>query len=251
VIQLDGWYCTNETPDKRQCGTWNGTEKDRKDRKECRSCGGPKTAPEGLTREDLFRLCALMVRERNAAVENLGAVQEKLIECAQAAKTFVYAGKALGTVDINLDSVQPVAAAVTALTIVVRRLEEDPATAAAMKRPYEPSPQPPEKCTGTLVHDEFTICPVHDRHGIVSGGIPFEKAVEAIPRCPRCYGTGLVTAGGVSVDCPGCAVTNAAAKTAADRGFASLREEVLEREREALKDPGGWDPAAPAGARRL
>jgi hypothetical protein len=41
-----------------------------------------------------------------------------------------------------------------------------------------------EKCTGTLlydtlVHDEFTFCPVHDRDGLVSGGMPFEKAVEA------------------------------------------------------------------------
>jgi hypothetical protein len=139
MIQLDGWYCTNETPDKRQCGTWNGTEKDRK---ECRSCGGPRTAPEGLTREDLFRLCALMVRERNAAVGNLGAVQEKLaryIECAQAAKAFVH-GTGLIVFDV-------LAAAVYQLAAAVYQLEDDPMTAAAMKWPYEPPRCP--RCLGT------------------------------------------------------------------------------------------------------
>jgi hypothetical protein len=214
VIQLAGWLCTNRpSPDGPVCQTFNGEEKG--PRKMCRACGGPRVATEGLGRDDLFRLCAMLLVERNTAYENVTAMQEKLgryIECAQAAKAFMDTSGSL---------------AFDALTVAVRRLEEDPATCAAMLRPYEP------------------------------------------PRCPRCYGTGLVTAGGVSVDCPECVVDdgmackNAAAKAAADRGFASLREDALAREREeeearkkvleacaARRETSGWDPAAPAGARK-
>jgi hypothetical protein len=187
VIQLDGWYCTNEIPEGRQCGTWNGLEKDRK---ECRSCGGPRTAPEGLTREDLFRVCALMIRERNAAVENVTTMQEKLgkyIACAQAAKAFVKDG-----------SIQ----AKANLTDAVWRLEENPATTAAMKRPYIPkddnSPLQCHYCHGTGVATLKRTVPESDEE------IRAELNKAPVVRCPRCYGTGLVTAGGVSVDCPEC-----------------------------------------------
>jgi hypothetical protein len=101
-----------------------------------------------------------MVRERNAAVENVTAMQAKLaryIECAQAAKAFV-------------DS--PGRSLIAALVAVIERLEEDPMTAAAMKRPYEP---------------------------------PKLTPLGNAPRCSRCFGTKLVTAGGVSADCPECA----------------------------------------------
>lgn len=33
-----------------------------------------------------------------------------------------------------------------------------------------------------------------------------EVRVVLRPRCPRCFGTSLVTAGGVAVDCPECCV---------------------------------------------
>jgi hypothetical protein len=124
VIMLYGWFCP-------ACKVFNGEEKAQ--RSTCRACDGPRTGSEGLSRDNLFRILAAMLVENAAMRDNLTAVQGKLsryIACAQAAKAFV-TDHAYMTDDAR-HSLE------LAIERAVRQLEEEPATRAAMLRPYEP-----------------------------------------------------------------------------------------------------------------
>ena len=79
MLKLDGWWCT-------ACRTWNGPEHEI-----CR-CGGSRLSEEGLPRDELFRIVAAMVSERNAALETATRMQERIsafVEVARCAKALL------------------------------------------------------------------------------------------------------------------------------------------------------------------
>jgi hypothetical protein len=143
MIQLDGWWCP-------KCRCWNGLEKNRRT---CRSCDAPRTAPEGLSREDLFRLVNALLVENVAMLDNVTAMQEKLgryIECAQAAKAVA-----------DDEEYPDRSVAIPLLKEVVRRLEDDPMTAAAMLRPYEPPTTAEAEWADTPLLEDDSIKAAH------------------------------------------------------------------------------------------
>ena len=117
-----GWVCANALDENSpRCGFWNGEEKAR--RETCRACGGPRTAAEGMSREDLFSLCAMMIAERNQATEMLTRTQERLaryIEVARCAKAWLAAPN---------EEYDP------ATAMAIKRLEEGAGSAALLTPP--------------------------------------------------------------------------------------------------------------------
>ena len=89
ISRADGTVAEARVP----CRTWVDGDKTAT----CPSCGGPRQQQEGISRDELFRIVNVMVRERNQATEMLTAAQEKLaayIEVARCAKALLEAEQA-------------------------------------------------------------------------------------------------------------------------------------------------------------
>ena len=128
MLKLDGWWCTNATTkDLPACRTWNDSVTT-----VCRRCSGSRTPEEGLSRDELFRIIAAMVSERNAALDTATRTQERIsafVEVARCAKALFEAEQKrddmleAGTYP---DEARFVQMAHATLAIAVQRLELGP-----------------------------------------------------------------------------------------------------------------------------
>ena len=121
MLKLDGWWCTNAaTKDLPACRTWNDSVAT-----VCRRCSGSRTPEEWLSRDELFRIVAAMVSERNAALDTARRTQERIsafVEVARCAKAWIDINGTLkdGHIRSGAGSCE------IALAIAVQRLELGP-----------------------------------------------------------------------------------------------------------------------------